>query len=44
MLYPSHRGGWQPLGDFGAIAMPLDQALECLSNNPYFLELRQNYD
>src|SRR3954465_6351725 len=41
LLYPSHRGGWEPPGDFGAVAMPLDLALECLSANPYFLELRQ---
>ncbi|MFL5337095.1 MAG: hypothetical protein ACJ8H8_28940 [Geminicoccaceae bacterium] len=38
---PSHRGGWKPLGDFGALAMPLDLELERLSSNPYFLELRQ---
>jgi hypothetical protein len=43
LLYPSHRGGWKPPGDFGAIAMPLDLALERLSANPYFLELRQTY-
>ncbi len=43
LLYPSHRGGWQPPGDFGATAMPLDLALEHLSANPYFLELRQTY-
>ena len=42
LLYPSHRG-WEPPGDFGAIAMPLDLALEHLSANPYFLELRQAY-
>ena len=41
LLYPSHRGGWEPPGDFGAVAMPLDLALEHLSPNPYFLELRQ---
>ena len=41
LLYPSHRGGWEPPGDFGAVAMPL--ALEQLSANPYFLELRQTY-
>jgi hypothetical protein len=41
LLYPSHRGGWKPPGDFGAPAMPLDLALERLSSNPYFLELRQ---
>ena len=39
----SHRGGWEPPGDFGAVAMPLDLALEHLSANPYFLELRQTY-
>ena len=44
LLYPSHRGGWGALGDFGASAMPLDEALQCLSDNPYFLELRQIYD
>jgi hypothetical protein len=44
LLYPSHRGGWAALGDFGASAMPLDEALQCLSDNPYFLELRQTYD
>jgi hypothetical protein len=43
LLYPSHRGGWEPPGDFGAVAMPLDLALERLSANPYFLELRQTY-
>lgn len=43
VLYPSHRG-WQALGDFGAIAMPLDQALETISTNPYFLQLRQDFD
>jgi len=42
LLYPSHRGGWEP-GEFGALAMPLDLALERLSSNPYFLELRQTY-
>src|SRR3954466_5962615 len=43
LLYPSHRRGWEPSGDFGAVAMPLDLALEHLSANPYFLELRQTY-
>ena len=42
LLYPSHRG-WEPPGDFGAAAMPLDLALVQLSANPYFLELRQTY-
>jgi hypothetical protein len=42
LLYPSHRG-WEPPGDFGAVAMPLALALEQLSANPYFLELRQTY-
>jgi hypothetical protein len=43
VLYPSHRGGWEPPGDFGALAMPLDLALERLSTNPHFLELRHTY-
>src|SRR2546423_6268923 len=43
LLYPSHRGGWGALRAFGASAMPLDEALQCLSDNPYFLELRQTY-
>src|SRR6478672_1179187 len=43
LLYPSHRGGWGALGDFGASAMPLDEALRCLRDNPYFLELRQTF-
>src|SRR3954465_14285804 len=43
LLYPSHRGGWGALGDFGASAMSLDKALQCLSDNPYFLELRETY-
>ena len=43
LLYPSHRGGWGALGDFGASATPLDDALQCLSDNPYFLKLRQTY-
>ena len=34
LLYPSHRGGWGALGDFGTSAMPLDEALQCLSDNP----------
>ena len=41
LLYPSHRGGWGALGDFGASAMPLEEALQSLSAYPYFLELRQ---
>jgi hypothetical protein len=44
LLDPSHRGGWGALGDFGASVMPLDEALQCLSDNPYFLELRQAYE
>ena len=43
LLYPSHRGGWEPPGDFGALAIPLDLALERLSSNPDFLALRQTY-
>jgi hypothetical protein len=43
VLYLSDRGGWEPPGDFGATAMPLDLALQSLSTNPYFLELRQTY-
>ena len=43
LLYPSHRGGWEALGDFGSSAMPLDEALQCLGTNHYFLELRQTY-
>jgi hypothetical protein len=43
LLYPSHRGGWEPPGDIRAVAMPLDPAFEHLSANPYFLELRQTY-
>ncbi len=43
LLHPSHRGGWEPPGDFGALAMPLDLALERLGTNPYFLALRQTY-
>ena len=43
LLDPSPRGGWEPPGDFGAVAMPLDLALEHLSVNPYFLELRPTY-
>jgi hypothetical protein len=43
LLYPSHRDGWENLGDFGAVVMPLDLALQSLSSNPYFLELRQTY-
>jgi hypothetical protein len=44
LLYPSHRGGWHALGDFGASPMPLAEALECLSTNPYFPQLRQTCD
>src|SRR5215212_6782552 len=43
LLYPSHRGGWGALGDFGASAMSLDKALQYLSDNPYFLDLRETY-
>ena len=43
VLYPSHRGGWEAPGDFGAIAVPLDRALETISANPFFLDLRQDF-
>jgi hypothetical protein len=43
LLYPSHRGGWEALSDFGSSAMSLDEALQCLSTNHYFLELQQTY-
>jgi hypothetical protein len=43
LLHPSHRGGREPPGDFGALAMPLDPALERLSTNPYSLALRQTH-
>jgi hypothetical protein len=43
VLWPSRRGGWQPPGDFGAVATPLDLALQSLITNPYFLDLRQTY-
>ena len=43
LLYPLHRGSWETPGDFGALTMPLDLALQSLSTNPYVLELRQNY-
>ncbi len=43
VLYPAHRG-WQALGDFGTVPMPLDQALEMISTNPYFLQLRRDFD
>jgi hypothetical protein len=43
LLYPSHCGGWETPGDFGAVAMPLDLALQSLSTKSYFLELRQTY-
>src|SRR3954469_25724856 len=32
LLYPSHRGGWGALGDFGASSMPLEEVLQCLSD------------
>src|SRR3954453_14915720 len=34
LLSPSHRGAWGALGDFGRSAMSLDEALQCLSDNP----------
>ena len=43
LLHPSHRGGREPPGDFGALAMPLDLALERLGTNPHFLALRQTH-
>ena len=43
VLFPSHRGDWEPPGDFGTLAMPLGLALERLSIDPYFMELRQTY-
>ena len=43
VLYPSHRG-WQALGDFGTVPMPLDHALEMIGTTPYFLQLRQDFD
>ena len=42
LLYPSHRGAGS-LRRLRAVAMPLYLALEQLSANPYFLELRQTY-
>src|SRR6201990_3698921 len=44
LLDPSHRGGWGALGDFGTSALSRDKALQCLSDNPYFLELRETYN
>jgi hypothetical protein len=43
VLYLSHRG-WQALGDFGTVPMPLDHALEMISTNPYFRQLRQDFE
>jgi hypothetical protein len=43
VLFPSPRGGWEPPGDFGTVAMPLDLALGRLSTDPYFMELHQTY-
>ena len=43
VLYPAHRG-WQALGDFGTVPMPLDHALEMISTNPYFRQLRQDFE
>ena len=43
VLYPAHRG-WQALGDLGTVPMPLDQALEMIGTNPYFRQLRQDFD
>ena len=43
LLYPLTPWRLGAPGDFGAVAMPLDLALEHLSANPYFLELRQTY-
>src|SRR3954466_9464832 len=34
LLFPSHRGGWGPIGDFGASPMSLEKALQCVTDNP----------
>src|SRR6478609_6669896 len=33
LFYFLHCGGWGAFGDFGASAMSLDKALQCLSEN-----------
>lgn len=39
VLYPSHRGGWRNIGDFGGVAMPLDEALEYIGKSGIFDDL-----
>jgi hypothetical protein len=35
VLYPAARG-WRPIGDFGGVAKPLDEALDYIENSGWF--------
>ena len=34
VLWRSHRNKWEPIGEFGSICLPLDEALEYIAEDP----------
>lgn len=34
VLWRSHRDKWEPIGEFGTICLPLDEALEYIAEDP----------
>jgi len=34
ILWWSHREKWEPIGDFGGVILPLDEALEYVAEDP----------
>lgn len=34
VLWWSHRGRWEQIGDFGGVVLPLDEALEYVAEDP----------
>ena len=34
VLWYSHRDRWEPVGDFGGVHLPLDEALEYIAKDP----------
>ena len=34
VLWRSHRNKWEPIGEFGGIYLPLDEALEYIAEDP----------
>jgi hypothetical protein len=34
ILWWSHRDRWEPIGDFGGVQLPLDEALDYIADDP----------